>query len=127
MGCMEKMMDQTEEVAYEANEYPQHKCCYCRRSINMQNYLLKNYELKMLVSRNTGYYDVSNPMYKVRQYESCVFRGKPEQDISYDIYELIDTTRIKKPKQANLKKRHTFARKQPRIHVKQNIGGRRRS
>ena len=127
MDCMYKMMDRTEEAAYEANEYPQHKCCYCRRSINMRNYLLKNYADTLLISRNTGYYDVSNPMYKVVQYKSCVFMGKPEEDISYENYELIDTTRIKKPKQANLKKKQTFVRKQPRVHVKQNIGGRRRS
>ena len=127
MDCMYKMMDRTEEAAYEANEYPQHKCCYCRRSINMRNYLLKNYADTLLISRNTGYYDVSNPMYKVVQYKSCVFMGKPEEDISYENYELIDTTRVKKPKQANLKKKQTFVRKQPRVHVKQNISGRRRS
>ena len=127
VSCMEKMMNETKQAAYEADEEPQHKCCYCRRSFDRQNYLAQLWGRHLIMLRNTGYYDVSDAWCKLQRMikndGSILF----EEHVSCEVYELRDITRVKKPKQANLKKKQTFVRKQPRVHVKQNIGGRRRS
>ncbi len=130
-ACMDKMMEQTEEAAYEANAEAVHKCCYCRRTIGLRNYRIQLFVRHLSVLRNMGYYDVSDALRKLKTAYDFVYvpgkNDKPEEDESYEIYEIRDNNYIKKPKEA---KRAIFKKtiqKQPRIHIKQNIGGRRRS
>lgn len=131
MGCMDKIMDQTEEAAYEANEEAVHKCCYCRRIIGLRNYRIQIVARHLTVLRNMGYYDVTDALRKIKilySYQSIVGENDyPKEDESYDIYELRDNTYIKKPKQAKQALFKKKIQKQPRVHIKQNIGGRRRS
>jgi hypothetical protein len=126
------MIRQTIIAAYEAEEKPHYKCCYCRRSLDMRDYLVQFYIRYVRMLMKTGCYtfleawhkfELINPDDSILYKESISF-----EDVgSYHIYEVGDIAHIKKPKQPNLKKKHTFVRKQPRVYVKQNIGGRRRS
>lgn len=132
MDCMDKMMEQTEEAAYEANEEAVHKCCYCRRTMSLRNYRIQLFVRHLTVLRNMGYYDVTDALRKlmILRYSLCHVRGEndyPKEDESYEIYELRDNTYIKKPKQAKRALFKKTIQKQPRVHIKQNIGGRRRS
>ena len=127
-ACVEKMLEQTEAAAYAAGAEAEHKCCYCRRAINLRNYILHLFALRLILLRNSGYYDVTDALYKVKlMIGSYTGKEKPDEDMSYEIYELRDTSYFKKPKQPNLNKKNSFVRTQPRVHIKQNIGGRRRS
>jgi predicted nucleic acid-binding Zn ribbon protein len=133
VDCVEKMIKQTVIAAYEVDEKPQYKCCYCRRSFNIADYLLELDIRYLRMLMKTGCYTRYEAWHKfelmIKTDDSILYKESIcfEDVMTCHNYEVRDITRIKKPKQANLKKKHTFAQKQPRIHVKQNIGGRRRS
>jgi hypothetical protein len=130
---MEKMLNHAFIDAREAGQLPQYKCCYCRRSIDRVNYFWQLDIRYVLTLANTGCFTLDQAWLKLHLLletdESILYKESicVEDVMPVNVYYAGNTTRIKKPKQANLKKKHTFARKQPRIHVKQNIGGRRRS
>jgi hypothetical protein len=125
--CMEKVLEQTEEAAYEMGTDIEHKCCYCRRSIDIVLYQLQNHLRGLIGLRSRGNVDVSDAVKHALKQIQNREQGEPfEFDIQYTIYEFYDDAFIKKPKQFN---RATFSKKKvstPRIRVKQNIGGRRR-
>jgi len=116
-------MEQVEENAYELDEEPNYKCCYCRRDIEINNYLLQLFSQK-LIAMHGETHDIRDA---IKQVEFKMGRNELlEEDESLEIYELIDISYIKKPKQPKrqiLKKRVCMPRK---IIIKQNIGGRRR-
>jgi len=122
-GCIEKMMEQVEDNAYELDEEPNYKCCYCRRDIEINNYLLQLFAQK-LIAMHGETHDIRDA---IKHVEFKMGRNELlEEDESLEIYELIDISYIKKPKQPKrqiLKKRVCMPRK---IIIKQNIGGRRR-
>ena len=122
-GCIEKMMEQIEESANEADDEPNYRCCYCRRDIEINNYLLQLFAQKLIAIHGETH-DIRDALkeveYKMSKNEYL------EDDESLLIYELIDISYIKKPKQSKrqiLKKRVCNP---PKIRIKQNIGGRRR-
>jgi hypothetical protein len=122
-GCIEKMLKQSEESAYEADEEPMFRCCYCRRDIDLDNYDLQLFA-QHLIALNNYSYDVHDALKRV------VFllknNEKPDDDEAFEYYELRDNTYVKKPKQPKreiLKKRVSNPRQ---FRIKQNIGGRRR-
>lgn len=122
ISCIEKMMEQTEESAYETDDEPNYRCCYCRRDIELNNYLLQLFEHKLIAIHSQSY-DIRDALYHI---EFKMSRNEPieENDESLLIYELFDISYIKKPKQPKrqiLKKRNCIPRK---IRIKQNIGGR---
>jgi hypothetical protein len=123
VSCMEQTIEQTEEVASEMDQEPEHKCCYCRRTFN-----IKMYSLQLLgryfINLKAGGYNVEAALDAIR---TQLKNGEEEEFIVYNIYEMCDLSYMKKPKQS---KRAVFQKKtvkyQPRIRIKQNIGGRRR-
>ena len=126
-GCIEKMMEQTEESANETDDEPNYRCCYCRRDIEINNYLLQHFSQK-LIAMHGETHDIREAL-KKNVYMMMMGEYKYdylEDGESLTIYELIDTSYIKKPKQPKrqiLKKRVCNP---PKIRIKQNIGGRRR-
>jgi hypothetical protein len=122
-GCIEKMMEQTEEAAYESDEEPNYRCCYCRRNIDENNCLLQHFAHRLLILHKESY-DVRDALNRVKFLMTT--NGKPEEDESFEYYQLINIVYVKKPKQPNreILKKHVRA---PRlIRSNQNIGGRRR-
>jgi hypothetical protein len=121
--CIEKMMEQIEESANESDDEPNYRCCYCRRGIEINNYLLQLLSQKLIAMHGQSH-DIRDALKHV---EFKMDRNEYiEDDESLIIYELIDISYIKKPKQPKrqiLKKRACVPRK---ITIKQNIGGRRR-
>ncbi len=123
-NCMEKMVEQTEENAYEEDKEAEHKCCYCRRCIDISRYGLLDVARQLLCLKRGGYY-VSQALRQVKQ--QLQNGENDDDDEAYNVYYMERIHYQKKPKQA---KRMPFQKritKQPRIHIKQNIGGRRRS
>jgi hypothetical protein len=120
---MEKIIEKTEEAAWEADEEEaDHKCCYCRRSMNMEMYCLQRLA-RRLYTLKAGGYEVSDALNQVNEQ---ILNGAEDEDSEYNIYELRDDSKIKKPKQS---KRADYKKnpkqQQRRIIIKQNIGGRR--
>ena len=122
VNCMEKMMDQTEEAAYEEDVEEEHKCCYCRRCIDTKHYGLQYSALILLRLKNGGY-NVSEAIEKLK---IDILFNDAESDYVYNYYYMKPMSYQKKPKQAKRSAPKKIT-KQPRIHIKQNIGGRRRS
>ena len=124
--CIEKMITLTEENAYEEDDDEdevEHKCPYCRRSIDLDNYFLQLFARRLL-SLSAGGYDVHDALVQVNQQ----FRdGMIDVDMDYNMYVLRDVRHFKKPKQP---KQTVFKiqrkRATQRITVKTNLGGRRR-
>ncbi len=120
-SCMEQMMAQTEESAYEEDRDAEHKCCYCRRLIDMPYYDLLRME-RALYTMNRRCYNVHDALHIVY---NEMKKSTPNEDIMYEIFMLRDIYHEKKPKQA----KRVQAMKQtraPRVHIRQNIGGRKR-
>jgi hypothetical protein len=124
-SCMEKAMEQTEEAAYDEDEEAQHRCCYCRRNISVDSYQLQLLARHLLTLRSQGH-DVRDALKKV---ETQLKTGIYDEEFSYEIFEVRDVDYYqKKPKQSKRAEyqKKTLQKKEPRIRVKQNIGGRRR-
>ena len=124
-NCLEQAMEQTQETALDADEEPEHKCCYCRREIDVDHYLLQIYARYLKTLGAGGGYDISEAMAQVKdQFQN----GNLDDDVEYIIYEIRDKYYQKKPKQAKNQKNQNKqkAASAPRMRIKQNIGGRRR-
>jgi hypothetical protein len=125
-NCLEQAMEQTQETAFDHDEEPEHKCCYCRRQIDVDDYLLQIYARHLETLNASGCYDVREA---IEQVDAQMENGQVDEDVEYVIYELRDTSFQKKPKQAKNQKnqnKHQSQQKTPRMRIKQNIGGRRR-
>lgn len=123
-GCIEKMLEQTEETANENDEEANFRCCYCRRDIDIDNYTLQLFA-QHLITLNGCSHDVTDA---IRRVEFLLKNNeKLDEDESFEYYELIhhghDMKKPKQPKREILKKRAHIPRQ---IRIKQNIGGRRR-
>lgn len=123
-SCMERIMEQTREAAYENNEKVQHRCCYCRRFININRYKLELIGYQLFYLNASGYYDVSDALKQLK--EDIKTDQDNSEDNSYVYYQIRDTTYVKKPKQCKRIKIQKKTNHEPRIRIKQNIGGRRR-
>lgn len=119
--CMEKMVQQTEIAAYEEEQEAEHKCCYCRRSFDINKYGLLDVARQLMCLQRGGYH-VNEAL---RQIKKQLQNGEnDDDDEAYSVYYVERVHYQKKPKQT---KRMPFQKritKQPRI--KQNIGGRRK-
>jgi hypothetical protein len=120
---MEQMMEQAEEAAWQEDKEVEHKCCYCRREINVEKYCLQ-LVARRLVTLHKGGYEVKDAMKMIKK--QMLDEELEEEDIEYNIYELHDTHFIKKPKQSKRVDYKKAQQKPKRITIKQNIGGRRR-
>jgi hypothetical protein len=122
-GCVEKMLEQIEESAFDADEEPNFRCCYCRRDIDIDNYTLQLFG-QHLVEMHGCSHDVSDA---IRRVEYLIKNNeKLDEDESFEYYEMRDITHVKKPKQPNREILKKHVRMPRQIRIKQNIGGRRR-
>ena len=122
-GCIEKMLLQIEETANEVDEDPNFRCCYCRRGIDLDNYGLQLFAQE-LIELDRGSYDVYDAISRIRFLIKN--NKKPDEDETFDYYELRDKAFIKKPKQPKRQNLKPLVRMPRPIRIKQNIGGRRR-
>jgi hypothetical protein len=123
IGCIEKMLEQIEETANEVDEDPNFRCCYCRRGIDLANYGLQLFAQE-LVNLHRGSYDVYDA---IRRVNFLIKNNKnPDEDETFDYYELRDNAFIKKPKQPKRQNLKPLVRMPKQFRIKQNIGGRRR-
>ena len=125
VSCMEQSMEQTEQAAWEADEDAEHKCCYCRRSIDVDKYHLHLMGRHLSTLRAGGCHDVSDAIEQIKEQLSS--GTLEDDDFEYAIYEIRDTKHVKKPKQSKRAEcKKTPAPMKKRITIKHNIGGRRR-
>lgn len=95
-NCIERMMDET---AYGNL----HRCCYCRREIQMDSYLKEMY-INALMKMKAGGYCIDEALQMIEL-------NGVNQDEGYAIYLLMSPEYVKKPKQ-------TKKIKQPKHNVK---------
>jgi hypothetical protein len=60
-ACLEKMVDQLEETAWEEEKKPDYRCCYCRREFDLRFYQNEIFG-RYLLGLKAGGYDVSDAM-----------------------------------------------------------------
>ena len=113
--CMEKMIDQIEENAWQESgdddeKDPEYRCCYCRREFDIQNHDIEIF-MRHLMGLKAGGYDVNEAIIQAHNNIATMNDGDYDDDESfeYNIYIPLDKTFVKKPKQA---KRSLF--KQPK-------------
>jgi hypothetical protein len=123
-SCMEKSMNQTEEVAYEMDDVADHKCCYCRRAIDANRYFLQLFA-RHLITLRAGGYEVTDALAQVRYDFRHISDGEQDNNGEYEIYVIQNINYSIKSIQPNYFRKKTKQHK-PRIITKQNIGGRRR-
>ncbi len=122
-SCMEKMIIETEAAADEEDKEAKHKCCYCRRSIDIRQYDLQEIGRQLLCLKRGGY-DVIEALQHVQNQYAKMIEPDGGEDVWYNIYYTNTIHFQKKPKQAK-RSALTKINKQPRLRLKQNIGGRR--
>jgi hypothetical protein len=123
ISCMEQMIERTEEAAWEEDKEPEHKCCYCRRQIDIDLYLLQRIARHFSTLKASGCYDVSRAF---NQIKAQINEGELDEEIEYEIFEIKRIYYEKKPKQSKKAAAKKPIHHAPRMRVKQNIGGRRR-
>ena len=100
-NCLERMMDETENAAAFAYTPQQHRCCYCRREINMTGYLKEIY-INALMKMKAGGYCIDEALQEIEL-------NGVDGDKGYAIYLLVPIEHIKKPKQTKkIKTRKPF-------------------
>ena len=111
-SCLERVFEQeqekqAEEVANGIHFYSRHRCCYCRRYINIRSYLLKKFAHELIALKNSRCFYVDEALEQVLynlnielKYTSKERENFLEKDTFYEIYEIVNTTRLKIPKQS---------------------------
>lgn len=124
VNCLDRALEQTAEAAWEEDKEAEHKCCYCRREIDIDNYFLQLVARRLITLKASGCYYVEDALRQVKRQMENADSDDEAEELELSIYELRQTYYEKKPKQA----KHAAKpfRQQPRMRVKQNIGGRRR-
>ena len=110
-GCIERMMDET---AYGNL----HRCCYCRREIQMDSYMKEVY-INALMKMKAGGYCVNEALQMIEL-------NGVNQDEGYAIYLLMPMEYVKKPKQAKKIKLPKHFLKIQRKNVMHHSVGRKR-
>ena len=107
-GCIERMMDET---AYGNL----HRCCYCRREIQMDSYMKEVY-INALMKMKAGGYCVDEALQMIEL-------NGVNQDEGYAIYLLMPMEYVKKPKQAKkIKQPKHFIKIQRKNVMHQRVG-----
>jgi hypothetical protein len=120
--CLEKMIDQLEETAWEEEKPTDYRCCYCRREFDFRFYQNEIFG-RYLLGLKAGGYNVSDAMWQLQKQNNLpanmVGTGASDEEDTdeFEIYLPMNKTYIKKPKQAKRavqkgKKTHQFKVKQ---------------
>ena len=99
VNCIEQMIEQTRESAYEMDTKAHHRCCYCRREMDMKNHSLEVFMNQLLELKKQGYY--VDDAIKQAIYNSTLEPGSEDfmDTFEYAIY--VPIVSFKTPKQSN--------------------------
>jgi hypothetical protein len=102
-SCMERMIEQIDESAYQADEDAHYRCCYCRRDFDINYYNLELFMRELLGLKASGGYYVDDVIKQATKHyltlPDDIAEEQPEP-FSYEIVTLISLAHIKKPKQS---------------------------
>jgi len=111
-SCLEKIFEQEQETQAEEVDdtkrfYSTHRCCYCRRYINIRSYTLKKFAHELIALKNSRCFYIDEAFQQViynlnieLKYTQKTRDDFWDKETLYEIYELVCTTRIKIPKQS---------------------------
>ena len=101
-SCLEKHFEQTANAFYAENDdnddEPVFRCCYCRRTTNINAYFLEVFADSLVSLQKSRCYSVEDALQNVRHDLKNNTDG--EYNFDYEIYMLTDIRRVKKPKQS---------------------------
>jgi len=114
-ACLEKIFKNEQECQSEEVEPNEaftslHRCCYCRRSINIHYYSLKRFAHELISMKNNRQYDVTQALDRVfhnlkiaysKSSHNAVEEDEEIMENIYEIYYIEENRRIKTPKQSN--------------------------
>ena len=123
-SCIEKMLEQEEKSAYQADIKVQHRCCYCRRDIDMKNYLLEKYSRELLSYQACGYIisEAVKTITKSLGPDSPDLDDESEGDIELILLEKqIFIKKPKKSKKDEYKNQNQRHMKRPALNVKRSM------
>lgn len=127
-ACLEKMVDQLEETAWEEEKEIEYRCCYCRREFDFKAYQRELFGRHLLGLKANGY-NVNEAIRQLCQEDEAAIAGNEEEehDKEYSVYVPLDTSYIKKPKAGKraLFKKPTAYQVRSRKGKKQCVGARR--
>ena len=125
-SCLEKHFEQTEDAFYDENNendaIPVFRCCYCRRTTNINAYLLEVFADSLVSMQKSGCYSVEDALQDVR--DELKNNTDGDYNFDYEIYMLTDIRRVKKPKQskrADVGNKLKIKNKMPRMAIKQKM------
>jgi hypothetical protein len=115
-ACLEEAFQQAEDNADEEDEVAEHRCCYCRRHVNMNQYELELMGHTLRSLRNSNGYSVQDALDLI-QYN--ITNDIENEDDEFNIYlpknQSNDERKPKQSKQAvyknKIKSRHLSVRK----------------
>jgi hypothetical protein len=126
-SCLEKHFEQTANAFYDENDdnddEPVFRCCYCRRTTNINAYLLEVFADSLVSMQKSGCYSVEDALQDVRD----ELKNNTDGDyynFDYEIYMLTDIRRVKKPKQSKrvvVGNKLKIKNKMPRMAIKQKM------
>ena len=109
-SCLEKIFEQeqekqAEEVDETTHFYAHHRCCYCRRYINIHAYILKKFAHELFALKNSRRYYVDEALEQVLhnlniEYKQLGKNSDENQETNYEFYLLVDILKFKPPKQS---------------------------
>jgi hypothetical protein len=121
LACVEEAFRQIEENANENEEDPVHRCCYCRRLVNINNYDLEVFAKTLRVLRDSNCYDIGDALALIRHH---IKHNIDDEDADYVIY--LPKNRTSEERKPKHSKQSKFKRTQlPRARKTQKIGMRR--
>lgn len=101
-SCMERMIEQLDESAYQADEEPHYRCCYCRRNFDINYYNLELFVRELLGFKSRGGYYVDKAVKQATNHYLTLPDDAAEESelFDYEIETFISLAHIKKPKQS---------------------------
>jgi hypothetical protein len=125
-SCLEKHFEQTANAFYDENydnnDEPVFRCCYCRRTTNINAYLLEVFADNLVSMQKSGCYSVEDALHNVC--EDLKNNTDGDYNFDYEIYMLTDIRRVKKPKQSKrvvVGNKLKIKNKMPRMAIKQKM------
>ena len=97
--CLDKMIEQLEETAYENEIKTSYRCCYCRREMDMKNHSLEVFMNQLLELKKQGYY--VDDAIKQAIYNSTLEPWSEDFMYTFEYAIYVPIVSFKTPKQSN--------------------------
>jgi hypothetical protein len=106
LECLDKMIDRIEDIVDDVSKKPDYRCCYCRRSFDINNYDLTLFTQELLYLKNIGY--KINDVLIQASFNSVIHGDETNYtEYEYELFTPINISHIKSPKKS---KRSEFKR-----------------